>query len=218
MKHLPKAGCELCGGEGYVRNPEDIAQMQFCDCVLRNNALEYLGTHRNANLIKSVPLDLMERRNVLIDNTTLTVFKTFIKSFLISTGMKYSHSTFVTKDIVQAFFGDKEGTCTMQDLLTPDILCVCLGDDFNNKAYFEIFSTLVTKRMLLEKWTWIFSKHNAGSFEFKEKYSKELSAFLTSKENDACFSRIKMGESASKEAPVVSPVGVATPGTPEVDK
>lgn len=170
--------CALCKGSAWMDRDGDRVQ---CLCILKQRALDYLGAiYRNAVYFQGLnPEPTLKNFNILVQQEPEVAFKSFVKSILLNTGMKYSHLTYTGYDIVNLYLADKDGTWA-RPILETDFMIYWLGEDPKNSAYGDVLRYILQKRILDGKRNWIFSKFNIKSGDFYEKYTLKLSEFIQS--------------------------------------
>ena len=171
--------CPTCGGSKYIRLPE--GGVEACDCTLKERALNYLTPiYANAKFLKDFKCDSLLKRNILVDGQSPEAFKTFVKSFLLNTGMKFSHKTKTAHDLLQAMLTESESGEWSQ-IEHTDILFIYPSIDPPNRSYGQIIQSMIEKRTLVKKPTWIFSQYPIKSQKFQFLYSEDLAKSIESR-------------------------------------
>ena len=172
--------CEICKGLGYEPTAFRGTRRK-CVCLLKKEVPIYLTpVYANAKYIDTFQVDSVVNKDILMMSCPQPQFKSFFKSFLLNTGMKYSHQTVFAHDVMQAYLSrDDENAYTA--LSRFDILVIFLVIDPPNKAYAQILISLLEKRAMHGRVSWIFSQNELKSEKFQNLYSSEFAEFVESK-------------------------------------
>lgn len=181
--------CYLCNDKGFVRI-EGSRSVKKCTCTLKREILKYLTPRYNSLSIKKfkmsmkdgegVEVDICSRymRDILMVNTKGT-FDALVKSFLVSTRMKYSHFTVSAFEAVLAWVNSADARCSLTDIYSPDYLFLLLDSDPPNSKYDELLCSILKQRRAEGKHSWICSPRPVDCDQFKELYGYELSAYVS---------------------------------------
>ena len=167
---------EFCGkcDNGYIM--QDGKRVE-CLCMLKARAKEYLTpTYLNAKYMRDLEVAPLVDNNILLDTVSQDYFKSLAKSFLLNTGMKYRHLTVTGYDCLQAYLTNSESGI-FEHYSTIDLLFLYLAFDPKCNSYGLIFTSLLEKRNLNRKPTWIFSNTSINSNAFLERYGDKLSEY-----------------------------------------
>jgi len=108
-------------------------------------------------------------------------FKSLVKSFLLLTGMKYSHNTVTGGEVCEAYFDREVG---LRAYTRPDLLILVLGRDGKSGAYRTVLPSLLTQRVDIgNKMTFIFSYTPLKSHKFSDSYGTDLVEIIDSSFN-----------------------------------
>lgn len=182
QSHLPRirplADCPECKGTGFTAQ-ENGRQGQQCLCVLKQEALRYLGDiYASASFIKTLDVTPLVGKNLLLQDKTQTQFKSIVKSFLLNTAMRNSHSTASGYDVVQAYLTNSDSN-EFTRLKSVDLLVLYLNADPNNKAYGNILTSLINDRMFKNRHTWIYTPAPVKSAQFRFTYGEDFANFVS---------------------------------------
>ena len=169
--HPPKP--QFCGkcDNGYVT--VDGKKVE-CLCQLKAKAQTYLTpTYVNAKYLRDLNVTPFLGKNILLDTVPQEQFKSLFKSFILNTGMKFKHMTVTGYDCLQAYLTNTEAHIFDQ-YVHIDLLVLYLAYDPRCNSYGTIFTTLLEKRSLVKRPTWIYSNTSINSNIFLEKYGDKL--------------------------------------------
>lgn len=167
--------CPSCHGRGYVWS--DTQQLK-CNCLLKQEALYYLTpTYADAKYIKTFNPEPLIGRDVLLQGDAQSTYKAIFKSFLLNTGMKFTHATTSGYDVMQAYLTNTEGA-EFTRLATLDVLLLYLVADPMNRSYSNVITSLIQKRSFLKKATWVYTPYKVKDAIFTNLYGLELAEFL----------------------------------------
>ena len=165
--------CPKCQGTGY--QPLETGGISECMCKLRERALKYLTpVYAEENYITKLNADLLKGNFILNSSQNP---KSLIKSFLLNSGMIYTHQTVSAYDIIQAYLTNSEEKL-YNHYRDVGMLVVFLIRDPKNVAYGQVISSLLQSRILSKKITWIVTQNPIHSEDFKRMYGSDLSEFL----------------------------------------
>lgn len=171
------SACPSCSGVGYVK--AESGPYQKCGCIVKQEALAYLTpVYADATWTKTFDAAMAEKHLRLRFEGAQTVFKGAVKSFLLNSGMKYSHRTVTAHDVLQAYLTDSE-TRDFYKLKTTDFLVLYLVSDPPNKSYGKIMTSLIESRLLTKKITWVYSIHPTNLNAFGEAYQSDFGKYLS---------------------------------------
>ena len=139
-----------------------------CPCVLKNRALNYLTPeYASALYTKTMNVARLEGKDLFMFPSGN--YKTLVKSFLLNTGMRYTHSTVSAYDIMQAYLG-QAGEGVWQRLQNVDLLVLIMQLDPPNRAYTEVVGSMIQSRNRIGKRTWAVARDSYDSTSFKQAY------------------------------------------------
>lgn len=171
-----QADCPECAGRGYVLSAD--TQQRKCSCLLKQEALHYLTpTYAEAKYMKEFDPKPLAGKNILLQSNPQALYKSIFKSFLLNTGMKYSHATVSGYDVMQAYLTNTDGSeFTRQSEL--DVLLLYLVADPMNRSYSNVITSLIQKRTFNQKATWVYTPSKISDAIFTNLYGQELSEFI----------------------------------------
>ena len=173
----PDVDCPKCGGSPGLMSSGDGRKIK-CICILVQEAKQYLTpVYANAKYIKSFKAQELIGKNMLIDSVPQMAFKAVIKSFLLNTGMRYSHITATAYDILQAYLTDTEHRL-FKSMAEVQYLIIFLVADPRNRSYGDIIVSLLEKRANYGLTTILYSSKHVGHCDFRAAYSDKLTKFL----------------------------------------
>lgn len=168
--------CPDCHGRGYVWHNE---QQLKCNCLLKQEALHYITpTYADAKYIKAFDPGPMLGKKILIHNESQALYKSIFKSFLLNTGMKYTHATASGYEVMQAYLTNTESQ-EYTRLSNLDLLALYLVADPFNRAYSNVLISLIQKRDFSKKATWLYTPYKITDPIFTNLYGQELSTFVS---------------------------------------
>lgn len=143
-----------------------------CSCKLRERAINYLTPmYASAQYTKTFDASRIVGKNLYLPPDTN--LKSFVKSFLLNTGMVFTHKTVSAYDVLQAYLTNVTDS-EFYGLREVDILILYLVQDPSNKSYGQIISSLIQSRTMMQKATWVHSKLPKDSVAFSNMYGLEL--------------------------------------------
>lgn len=167
--------CPECHGRGYVWKGE---QQLKCACLLKQEALYYLtSTYAEAKYIKEFDPKPLLGKNLLLQTTKQGLYKSVFKSFLLNTGMRFSHDTVSGYDVMQAYLTNSESN-EFTRLSTLDTLMLYLVADPMNRSYSNVLTSLIQKRTFNQKATWVYTPYKIKEGIFTNLYGVELAEYL----------------------------------------
>ena len=167
---------EFCGkcDSGYII--QDGKRVE-CLCMLKARAQNYLTpTYVNSKYMRDFNVTPLVDQNILLDTVSQEYYKSLVKSFLLNTGMKYKHLTVTGYDLLQAYLNNSE-TGLFEYYSKIDLVFIYLAFDPKCNSYGIIITSLLEKRSLYKKPTWIFSNMSINSNAFLERYGDKLSEY-----------------------------------------
>ncbi len=180
----PDQSCQECKGLGIIYKIEDGKTIpKKCKCLLRKEIRHYLTPpYADAQyLIDEAYFSAMEGKDIIIQGRQ-SLLKTFVKSFLLSTGAEYSHVTVTAADLFQKHFNSANtGMDEWNRILNVDILILYLAFDTPNRTYGDIFQSVMEKRNFNKKVTWVYSDKSYLSESYQRLYTKEFVDYLKNK-------------------------------------
>jgi hypothetical protein len=181
MDYIDK-DCELCKGEGG----EFIDKVwKPCRCELLNEINEYLTPfYKDSEYLKGLTFDNIIGKNVILTGSKECT-KSVIKSYLVYAQYKlypdhkYTHIIIDPEEMMADYLSKEK---VLQKLLIEmDFLVIwLLYSPKHNGYYGEQILSLIERRELKMKTTWIYSPIHWKNREFIAKYSKDLSDFFIS--------------------------------------
>lgn len=177
---MNKYDCEDCKDKHYIKI-KGSNNSKRCKCSHKKQILRYLTVKYNS---KGIKFDISEEG---LDNfigkdifsmTSKSQFQRFVKSFLLRTRMKYSHFTTTPHELVLAWVGSPEAEHSLLDTYKPDYLFLYLDSDPINSKYDDLICSVLKRRKMNGKNSWIYSTRNFNDKQFKELYGENLSAYL----------------------------------------
>jgi hypothetical protein len=165
--------CQACQGTGCVGTVP-------CDCKvgrLRTEIIRYLTPlYRRAEISDAISKIPSEEflRNLFIEGVPQEKFKSFVKTALLSSNMRYSHLTHSAYEIMEIYLGKVDGLHLMDLYKKPDLLILNLSCDPANAHYGPVLQTLLEGRTQREKWTWVNSRHPIDSGTCKKNYGSDF--------------------------------------------
>lgn len=178
---MKKDVCPDCQGTGHILIDGAVHE---CQHILREKAIAYLTPYyADSSYMNSLDVEQLRDKNLTFINNAQ--FKTVVKSFLLGTGMVYSHRSATAYEILQAYLtnsDDREFT-KMGDV---DLLFIYLSQDPKNGHYGQIISSLIINRNMKGKKTWINSRNPLNSPDFVRMYGGELETTL----NELKFNKV----------------------------
>jgi len=169
----PDFGCKLCNGMGYVIEGE---VRRSCDCVLISHIKKYL-TPTYANSPYTLNNFNGFENSCIFDGCSRSHFKSIVKSFLLTHRLEVTHMSVTPFDIIEAYFSLKESD-EFKDMISTDLLIIYFCTDPRNKLYGEAIITILDKRLIENKWSWVFCKESFDSKWFRDNYTSQLSDYL----------------------------------------
>ncbi|WP_038934301.1 hypothetical protein [Bradyrhizobium japonicum] len=146
---------------------------------MKQEALRYLSDiYSGASYIRTLdPTPLLDTKKLRFDNVAQGRFKMVVKSFLLNTGMKFTHSTASGYDIVQAYLTNTD-EMLFDRAKAVDLLILYLVSDPKNGHYGNILTSLIEARDLRNKHTWLFSLTTPDSPSFRSTYQPEFADYV----------------------------------------
>lgn len=171
---MKKDVCPDCRGTGHILIDGAVHE---CTHILREKAIAYLTPiYADSAFSGSLDVKQLEGKNLTFINNGK--FKLVVKSYLLGTGMIYSHKSASAYDILQAYLTNSEDR-EFTRMADVDLLFIYLSQDPRNGHYGQIISSLLQTRNLKGKKTWINSRHPINSSDFIKMYGGELEGTLT---------------------------------------
>ena len=171
----PDSQCTLCHGSGYMI--EEGNKRVSCTCLIRQRALEYLGPmYKNCAYNSKTQFDLWGDF-VRIETCSRGYFKSMIKSLLLRSDISMKHKSTTPPEIMDVYFENRENNF-YKDLNLIDFLIIYFCNDPTNRMYSEVIISILDKRVLYNRKTWVYCQDSSDSTEFIKKYGKSLSDFL----------------------------------------
>jgi hypothetical protein len=168
--------CSLCKGLGYFLKEKEIIS---CDCILVKKARDYLGPmYQNYPYSNKIQWDKF--RNFLgFVGFNRNDFKSLVKSFLLSSGLKLKHISTTPLEIIDAYFDYKENDI-FKELSRVDFLIIYFGPIYKNKWYDDCLYSILDRRILYNRKTWIHTESSFSNSNFIETYSEKVCSLITS--------------------------------------
>lgn len=176
---MPDKNCSICKGSGRMHFKE---KKTVCECVVRKAAKNYLGPlYAEVQYTKKLNFGGTDRF-VCFERSSLEKFKALVKSFLLHHKLKLTHMSVFPQDIIQYYVTDGEVAKQRFGGLTEvDFLVIYFIKDPPNKLYGDILESILEKRVIFDKITWLYCIDSYEEFWFTMKYGKELCDFLNDK-------------------------------------
>lgn len=183
----PDLNCPDCKGQGSLYSPS-TEQYVKCKCLLLKEAVHYLTPYYQKSVYwKDLPPAKFNNNDLIFESNPIGKFKSFVKSYLLNTAMKYTHLTVSPYDILQAYLGNSEEASFSGMMSKVDILIIIFETDPNNGHYGLIIKSLIEKRRRYNKNTFIFSSTLVKSNAFVSKYQTLLTEYI-----ESSFNKIKI--------------------------
>ena len=169
--------CDKCEDSGYI-----IVDNKYVECVcqLENKVRKYLTHYYRPTSVqyrKNFNAEKYDKTNILIDRMSEDEFKSYVKSFLLNTGMKYKHAT-VDTDCIFHNWWTKNQIPAYMELQNMPFLIISLKDIIKNKFSAGVIKDLLEKRAFERNFSWIFCKFPVDSQKFYETYSKDTAEYI----------------------------------------
>ena len=167
-------GCNKCEGAGYIYQ-EESEVWEECSCLLRSRALDYL-TPKYENVPWDKKFNPDPWCKSIVYQGQLDAFNKRVKSVLLNTGMRYSHTTVTPYEIMVKYLTpvkEDNGEAYL-GLNRYDILIIkCSGDDPHNKDYSPVLLHILDLRGdSVGRWTWIQTPIHPSSPKWFGKYGE----------------------------------------------
>lgn len=164
---LANPNCPECNGTGFLEKEHGGSE---CPCVLKNRALGYLTPeYASALYTKTLNVERLEGKDLFIFQAGN--YKGLVKSYLLNTGMRFSHLTGTAYDIMQAYLG-LSGEGNWQRYQNVDFLVLIMQLDPPNRSYTEVVGSMIKSRHRMGKRTWIIARDMHDSTSFKQAYGQ----------------------------------------------
>jgi hypothetical protein len=187
----PVKDCPHCQGVGFMMSrvkPGGPPRFVKCICLIQQEAIAYLTPqYASAKWNKAIPVEPFRHKNLLFRNYKEDEFQGIVKSFLLNTGMVFTHLSLTARDVVDASI-DKEGHFpdVWKDMRTVDIFILLLDTDPHNSQYALYLMSLCKERQRQKKVTWVWSRWSLQSATFHETYGSAFANFLEDPEAHFC--------------------------------
>lgn len=178
-KVFPKPDCTDCGGMGQVR-PEGAKAYHKCGCVLVQEAHQYLTTtYKGATYIKALNYkDFLKKINYRFEGMPTSRFKSYVKSFLLNSGMRFTHRTVTPQEIITAYVSS-DGKSDFVNMKQVQLLILFVHIDPPNRQYGSIMTSIIEERKLRGLPTWLYTPGSVSTTAFGNTYSPEFQALIT---------------------------------------
>jgi hypothetical protein len=171
----PDRDCVVCKGSGHMSFK---GRRAICECIIRKKVKEYLGS-LYADIPYAMDLNFDDNKATYFESSLLGKFKSLVKSFLIYHKLKLKHMSVFPQDIIQYYVTDgDEAKSKLSDLTEIDFLVIFFIKDPPNKLYGEIIESILEKRLIYNKITWLYCKDDCKESWFTERYSLDLSNYI----------------------------------------
>lgn len=161
--------CAQCRGTGHILVDGNVHE---CPHVLRDKAIEYLTpVYEQALYSRDLDVRPLKDKSLLIVNNMKA--KTLVKSFLLNTGMIYSHKSVSAYDILQAYLTNSESR-DWTALLNVDLLFIYLIQDPKNGHYGQIIGSLLHAREQQGKKSWVIARNDLNTTDSIRMYGNEI--------------------------------------------
>lgn len=178
----PSKTCSICSQTGYML---ENGRRVTCLCILKQRAKAYFGPiYANLNYATKINFDIWNHNFLRFEGCSENLFKFMVKSYLIYNNLKLSHYTVSPFDIFEGFY-EKEGAELYTRLTQFDFLVILFRCDPPNKLYESLIRTLIDKRLLFNRVTWIFLQEDYDSSWFTYQYSVGLGKYIEEKSKKA---------------------------------
>lgn len=107
-----------------------------------------------------------------------TRFKSYVKSFLLNSGMRYTHRTVTPQEIISAYVSN-EGRADFNHLKQVQLLILYVHIDPPNRQYGTIMTSIIEERKLRGLPTWLYTPGSVSTTSFGNIYSPEFQALIT---------------------------------------
>lgn len=173
---LPDKECDICNGTG--RMLKENGKKTECICILQKELAQYLTIkYANADKIPNFDTTPFKGKNLLLQNMSVEVFRSIVRAFLTLTGQKYKHLTVSGQELFNLHYKDAEqrGFTAASEI---DFLIIFLSMEPVNKSYGQIITSMLEKRILNDKITWIYHRDGVESRNFASVYTTTLSNYI----------------------------------------
>lgn len=171
--------CTICKDRGLVKAGPKASKK--CQCAIVKQIRKYLTpTYAQTTIDFDLNLrgvDKFEGKDAFFV-ITKDKFTIFVKSFLLLTRMKYSHFTTTAFQCVLAWVESPSASHSLRDVYLPDYLFLILDTDPVNSKYDDLLCSILKKRKMDGKCTWIYSTRDCEDPQFKELYGENLSTHI----------------------------------------
>lgn len=168
--------CSICRGLGYLSKDKEIIP---CDCLLIKKARDYLGP-MYCDYPYSTKINWGVFKNFLsFGGFKRDTFKSIVKSFLLSSGLKIKYMSITPMEIIDVYFENKINDI-FKELSKIEFLIIYFGSDTKNKLYEDYLYSVIDKRILYNLKTWIYNDLSFSDPKFIEIYSKKISNLILS--------------------------------------
>lgn len=187
--------CVLCGGSNYIIEGN---KKTSCLCQLRKKAKKYLGPiYADLKYSSSIKFDKWVDNSVYCELCSIDSFKSMVKSFLLFHNMKLSHHTIFPYEVVQGYF-ENSRSYELDLMHEVDFLAILFRNDPPNKLYGELLKSLLDRRILYNKITWLFLAGAHDSDWFIDKYSVPFGKYIEENFLRTNINKIKFGKGGCK--------------------
>lgn len=157
----PAPDCPCCRGSGVVREARGLLE---CTCLLRQRAVHYLTPRYGPGITWDADFDpkAYQGRDVIIRNPARLSIPQFrqaaysaVKSFLLTTGMRLSHSTLTPYDVFRHLFKTDDTQALHELSRALDVLVLIFEGDEPRETYATQLPWLIRKRRDEGVATWL---------------------------------------------------------------
>jgi hypothetical protein len=180
----PSGPCPDCQGSGFVAVPGEPETVMKCACLVKREVLEYLtAVYAAATWDHSLDASALAGRNLLLEACHESVFKGFVKSYLLNYALaqRCSHLTVTPRGVMDAFF-NPERRDREDQLYRVNYLFLLCGTEPRNSHYGPTLMSLLNERHRWKRPTWVCTRGKLNSSAFTGTYGADFAAFLTSAE------------------------------------
>lgn len=172
----PDDNCLICKGDGHMQFK---GHKTICECIVRKKVKEYLGSLYAEMPYTSLENLTIKNKFVCFENCSMESFKSLVKSFLLQNQLKLTHRSVLPDDIVQYYVTDgEEAKQRFRELSEVDFLVIYFDVDPPNKLYGEMIESILKKRVMFDRFSWLYFVGNYGDIWFTERYSNRLKKYL----------------------------------------
>lgn len=172
----PDDNCLICKGNGHMQFK---GHKTICECIVRKKVKEYLGSLYAEMPYSSLDGLNIKNKSLCFEGCLMERFKSLVKSFLLYNQLKLTHMSVLPDDIIQYYVtnGD-EAKQKFRELSEVDFLVIYFDVDPPNRLYGEMIESILKKRIMFDRFSWLYFVGKYSEFWFTDRYSNALREYL----------------------------------------